>query len=257
MRNLYKIGYCSGDVTTRIKNAVHEPTYLMSDLSDKDWWTQVVLMTTKDDSFNASDIDYLESRLIDLAGKAGKSDSDNKKRGNPKKVDEFRQAELEQYLEEALFLLELVGIKVFKSEPRRIRKANNRAIQVEAVSSTRPVASTGQNKPPLPDNSLGPCAFAKTALKALLSSGYTFTEQQMQLYGTVEGSKPYTTRNLPMFWLLKDGESRAACDKNVRARYWKDEFVSGDYRFLMYSQWYEDPKKGATKENFINWYNTL
>ena len=48
-------------------------------LADKDWWTQVVLMTTKDDSFNASDIDYLESRLIDLAGKAGKSDSDNKK----------------------------------------------------------------------------------------------------------------------------------------------------------------------------------
>lgn len=32
MRNLYKIGYCSGDVTTRIKNAIHEPTYLMSDV---------------------------------------------------------------------------------------------------------------------------------------------------------------------------------------------------------------------------------
>lgn len=31
-KNLYKIGYCSGDVTTRIKNARHEPTYLMSDV---------------------------------------------------------------------------------------------------------------------------------------------------------------------------------------------------------------------------------
>lgn len=46
-------------------------------LSDKEWWTQVVLMTTKDDSFTASDIDYLESRLIYLASKAGTSDSDN------------------------------------------------------------------------------------------------------------------------------------------------------------------------------------
>lgn len=72
-------------------------------LTDKDWWTQVILLTTKDDSFNASDIDYLEARLIDLAKKAGKSDSDNKKRGNLQKVDEFRQAELEQYLEEAFF----------------------------------------------------------------------------------------------------------------------------------------------------------
>ncbi len=32
MRNLYKIGYCSSDVSTRIRNAVHEPTYLMSDV---------------------------------------------------------------------------------------------------------------------------------------------------------------------------------------------------------------------------------
>ena len=79
----------------------------------------------------------------------------------------------------------------------------------------------------------------------------------MQLYCNVAGSKPYTTRNLPLFWLLKEGENRSTCDKNVRARYWKDEFVSGPYRFLMYSQWYEDSKKGATKENFINWYNSL
>lgn len=88
-------------------------------LADKDWWTQVILMTTKDDSFNASDIDYLESRLIGLAGAAATFDSDNKKKGNPQKVDEFRQAELEQYLHEALFLLELIGI-VSRSNDRLI-----------------------------------------------------------------------------------------------------------------------------------------
>lgn len=60
-----------------------------------------------------------------------------------------------------------------------------------------------------------------------------------------------------MFWILKDGETRATCDKNIRARYWKEEFVSGQYRFLMYSQWYEDPKKGPTKEDFARWYSTL
>ncbi|MGJ5681532.1 GIY-YIG nuclease family protein [Staphylococcus equorum] len=32
MDNLFKIGYCSGDVTERIKNAVNEPTYLMSEV---------------------------------------------------------------------------------------------------------------------------------------------------------------------------------------------------------------------------------
>ena len=101
-------------------------------MTDKDWWAQVILMTTKDDSFNASDIDYLEARLIDIAEKAGKLNSDNKKRGNPQKVDEFRQAELEQYLEEALFLLELIGIKVFKKDSR----INRRGIRPVAVVST-------------------------------------------------------------------------------------------------------------------------
>ena len=32
MKNLYKIGRCGGAVTTRIQNAVNEPTYLMSDV---------------------------------------------------------------------------------------------------------------------------------------------------------------------------------------------------------------------------------
>lgn len=95
-------------------------------LADKDWWSRVILMTTKDDSFNASDIDYLESRLIDLATAAGKSDTENKKRGNPQKVDEFRQAELEQYLEEAIFILELIGIKVFKKDRNTKRVGSKR-----------------------------------------------------------------------------------------------------------------------------------
>ena len=226
-------------------------------LTDKDWWTQVVLMTTKDDSFNASDIDYLEARLINLAIEAGTSDSDNKKRGNRQKVDEFRQAELEQYLDEALFLLELIGVRVFKKKTKKTGQAISPSI-VLTPPTAPPATIVGEPaKPDLPDSSLGPCAFAKTALINLLKTGYTFSEEQLTKFSSVEGSKEYTTRNLPMFWILKDGESRATCDKNVRSRYWKEEFISGNCRFLMYSQWYSDPKKGATKGHFIKWYNLL
>ena len=226
-------------------------------LTDKDWWTQVILMTTKDDSFNASDIDYLESRLIYLAGEAGKSDSDNKKRGNPQKVDEFRQAELEQYLEEALFLLELIGVKAFKKNERKPRKSNSRSAPTVTMAPVEVTTNADQNKPELPDTSLAPGAFVKEALKNLLASGYQFSAEQIEQYGSVEGSRPYTTRNLPLFWILHEGETRATCDKKVRARYWKEEYISGPYRFLMYSQWYGDGKRGATKEHFIDWYSTL
>ena len=221
-------------------------------LADKAWWTQVILMTTKDDSFNASDIDYLESRLIDLATNAGKSDSENKKRGNPQKVDEFRQAELEQYVEEALFLLELIGVKVFK---KPIRKPYETVAPSLVPGIVLPYSR--QKKPCLPDISLGPCTFAKVAFTALIKSGYTFTNEQIALFGSIEGSKEFTRRNLPIFWLLNEGESRATCEKSIRSRYWKEEFICGKYRFLMFSQWYENPKNGATKEHFISWYNSL
>ncbi len=226
-------------------------------LTDKDWWDRVILMTTKDNSFNSSDIDYLEASLITLAAEAGTSDSDNKKKGNPQKVDEFRQAELEQYLEEALFLLELIGVRVFIQEKQKKTKSKKTTIVLKESSITETAKPSGQKKPKLPDNKLGPCAYAKTALKALLASGFEFSDEQIEAYSSVEGSKPFTTRNLPMLWLLKEGESRATCDHNIRSRYWCDEFVSGKYRFLMYSQWYDDETKGATKKHFTNWYNML
>ena len=227
-------------------------------LTDKDWWTQVVLMTTKDDSFNASDIDYLESRLIGLAGKAATFDSDNKKRGNPQKVDEFRQAELEQYLDEALFLLELIGVRVFKQKKKENKHSINHSISITPQKEGISLQPSMQLKPKLPDDSLPPGQFVKVALRSLLDSGFEFTDEQMMVFSTVEGSKEYTTRNLPMFWILDEGETRATCDKKIRSRYWKEEYTSGTYRFLMFSQWYsKDVNRGATKEHFKKWYNSL
>lgn len=200
----------------------------------------------------------LESRLIDLAGKACISDSDNRKKGNPQKVDEFRCAELEQYLDEALFLLELIGVRIFKKDIHRSGKRVGQAVSLKPHLTVPLAQDAGTSaKPSLPNDALGPCAFAKTALTNLLKAGYIFNEEQMATFSSVEGSRAYTKRNLPLFWVLKNGESRVTCEKAVRERYWKEEFISGDYRFLMYSQWYDDPHKGATKDDLMRWYATL
>lgn len=55
IRNLYKIGYCSGDVTTRIRNAAHEPTYLMNDVE--------IVLTVR--CYNL-DVPYLEASIHDF-----------------------------------------------------------------------------------------------------------------------------------------------------------------------------------------------
>ena len=79
----------------------------------KSWWERVVVLTTSDDSLNRSDIDYIEANLIAKASKIGRLDCDNKNKGNKQKVSKFREVELEQYLDEAFFLLELIGVNVF------------------------------------------------------------------------------------------------------------------------------------------------
>lgn len=82
----------------------------------KDWWERVVILTTKDDSLTHSDIDYIEAVLIDKAFKINRLDCDNKNKGNNPKVNKFHKVVLDHYLEEVLFLLQLVGITVFSDK---------------------------------------------------------------------------------------------------------------------------------------------
>ena len=226
-------------------------------LTGKDWWERVVLLTTNNDSFTRSDIDYLESYLINKADKTQSLDSDNKNKGNDPKVDKFRKVNLDQYLDEALFLMELIGISVFGEERK---KKSRRKVQTITIAPERPYPiSGGSVKPELPDATLKVGAYVKAAMINLQKSGYKFSPEQIKQYGSVEGSKRYTTRNLPMFWLLKENETRSTVKDQVSIkRYWKDEFIFGQYRFLMYSQWYpDDSRNGATRREFVEWYDTL
>jgi len=54
-------------------------------------------------------IDYLESVLIDKAVKINRLDCDNKNKGNNPKVSKFQKVVLDQYLDEALFLMQLIS----------------------------------------------------------------------------------------------------------------------------------------------------
>lgn len=120
--NMVYIGQ-SSDLSSRIKNHI----------IGKSWWERVVILTTADNSLNRSDIDYLEASLIDRALKIGRLDCDNKNKGNKQKVSRFREVELDQYLDEALFLLELIGINVFcEVEVKKVRKP-----RTELISSVK------------------------------------------------------------------------------------------------------------------------
>ena len=79
----------------------------------------VYLLLSKDMVYvgQASDlkkrINHLENVLIEKAFLANRLDCDNKNKGNDPKVSKFRKVFLDQYLDEALFLMQLIGITVF------------------------------------------------------------------------------------------------------------------------------------------------
>lgn len=105
-------------------------------VTQKNWWDRVIILTTADDSLNRADIDYLEYYLIQKAQESDRLDSENKKKGNSPKVDKFRKPELEQYLEEALFLMELIGITVFSGKKHGSSKKEERKFKSQDTDKT-------------------------------------------------------------------------------------------------------------------------
>lgn len=106
---------------------------LTQHLSGKDWWTSALILTTTDNSLSRTDIDWLEYSLIERARFVGRLDCDNIQKGNPVNVSRFREVWLSQYLDEALFLIELIGIPVFVNRPQLSSSASGARIDVTDV----------------------------------------------------------------------------------------------------------------------------
>ena len=102
----------------------------------KSWWERVVILTTSDDSLNRADLDYIEAFLISKASSAGRLDCDNKNMGNKQKLSKFREVEIQQYLEEALFLLELIGINVFREAKNKSKPKTETPLITSVVNSS-------------------------------------------------------------------------------------------------------------------------
>jgi len=88
-------------------------------LLDKDWWERVIFLTSDRNGLNQSHITYLEARLIFRAMECGTSDVDNKTKGNKNTLSKFDTQLLDQYLAEAYFVLELIGVSVFKKDTQK------------------------------------------------------------------------------------------------------------------------------------------
>jgi hypothetical protein len=82
--------------------------------AEKDFWTSLVLFTSKDDNLNKAHVQYLEARLCSLAREANRSVLDNLSSPQLPSLSEADVAEVEGFLDEMLLIYPVLGLSVFE-----------------------------------------------------------------------------------------------------------------------------------------------
>jgi Domain of unknown function (DUF4357) len=84
--------------------------------SDKDFWHEVIVFTSKDENLNKAHIKYLENRLFDLARKSKRYALDNQNTPTASSISESDRAEMEEFLENIRLLTNTLGHKAFEEK---------------------------------------------------------------------------------------------------------------------------------------------
>lgn len=82
---------------------------------EKDFWTTLVLFTSSAENLNKAHIQYLESRLVEIAKQAKRADIENGNVPQRPNLTEPDQAELEAFLDEMLIVYPVLGVTAFEA----------------------------------------------------------------------------------------------------------------------------------------------
>ena len=82
-------------------------------LKDNKYFSEVVILTTQNNSFGATEISYLENRFTNLALETGRYTVRNGNEPNIGNVTEEKESELEEFIQYSKMVLGVLGYKVF------------------------------------------------------------------------------------------------------------------------------------------------
>lgn len=78
-----------------------------------DYWTEAVLLTTRDDYFGPTEISYLENRFCNMAKEVGRYSVVNGNDPSPGNLTQEKESELEEFIDYALIVIGAMGYKIF------------------------------------------------------------------------------------------------------------------------------------------------
>jgi hypothetical protein len=115
---------------------------LESHFVKKDFWTMCVSFTSKDESLNKAHIQYIESRLVELAGHAKRCVLENGNKPDQPSMSESDMADAETFLSEMLLCFPALGLGMFTRSVAKAATAGNLL-----VMSAKGVKAQGQEMP--------------------------------------------------------------------------------------------------------------
>lgn len=101
---------------------------LKQHVSQKEFWTEVILFISKDENLNKAHIKYLESRLYEITKKVNHYELENNTIPSKSSISESEIAEMEEFIENIKLLTNTLGHRVFETlvsaEANKTKKSN-------------------------------------------------------------------------------------------------------------------------------------
>lgn len=100
-------------------------------LSQKDFWNEVIVLTSKDENLNKAHIKYLENRLVEIAKECDRYVLENGNTPTQSSISELDRAEMEEFIVNAKLLVNTLGHKVFERRPEASLSKNKTLFYLE------------------------------------------------------------------------------------------------------------------------------
>ena len=88
--------------------------------SHADYFNDVIILTTQNNSFGPTEISYLENKFTQLAKEAGRYLVKNSNDPNPGNVTEEKESELDEIVENTLMIIGTLGYRVFVPMTKKV-----------------------------------------------------------------------------------------------------------------------------------------
>lgn len=108
-----------GDTRCYIGEADTVATRLRSHAKDKEFWNQAVVVTSKDTNLTKSHVRYLESRLIELATRAGRVTLENGTNPPRPNLPEADVSDMEYFIGQLQIVLPVLGVNAIRMRAER------------------------------------------------------------------------------------------------------------------------------------------